>query len=76
MWLPVHDQREHQGLVLLRRYAPLTLPLAPPLPLPLASPNPNPNQANGWLTDAEVTAAMKEYKEMHEKGWAVDASKF
>jgi hypothetical protein len=31
------------------------------------------DQAAGWLTDAEVKAAMKEYKEMHEKGWAVDA---
>ena len=38
MWLPVHDQREHQGLVLLRRYVPLTLPLAPALTLPLTPP--------------------------------------
>ena len=56
--------------------SPSPSPNPSPTPTPTPSPNPNPNQANGWLTDAEVEAAMKEYKEMHEKGWAVDASKF
>merc|ERR1740130_836886 len=29
------------------------------------------DQAKGWLTPQEVKAANEEYKEMHEKGWAV-----
>ena len=49
----------------------LTLTIDPdPKPDSDPNPNPDPDLSKEWITEAEAKEANKEYKWMHDKGWA------
>ncbi len=47
----------------------LTLTIEPD-PNPNPKPHPDPDLSKEWITEAEAKEANKEYKWMHDKGWA------